>query len=103
VAVLVAAISPYRQARDQVRASVDRFVEVHVAAPLDICAQRDSKGLYAKALAGEIPNFTGVSDPYEPPPDPEIVLHTEAESVDDSVDQVLTWLEAHHLTNPTNR
>jgi adenylylsulfate kinase len=103
VAVLVAAISPYRQARDQVRASVDRFVEVHVAAPLDICAQRDPKGLYAKALAGEIPNFTGVSDPYEPPPDPEIVLHTEAESVDDSVDQVLTWLEAHHLTNPTNR
>jgi adenylylsulfate kinase len=103
VAVLVAAISPYRQARDQVRASVDRFVEVHVAAPLDICAQRDPKGLYVKALAGEIPNFTGVSDPYEPPPDPEIVLHTEAESVDDSVDQVLTWLETHHLTNPTNR
>src|SRR4029453_1958977 len=103
VAVLVAAISPYRQARDQVRASVDRFVEVPVAPPLDISPPRAPTGLYAKALAGEIPNFTGVSDPYEPPPDPEIVLHTEAESVDDSVDQVLTWLEAHHPTNPTNR
>jgi len=102
VAVLVAAISPYRQARDQVRASVDRFVEVHVAAPLLICAQRDAKGLYAKALAGEIPHFTGVSDPYEPPLDPEIVLHTEAESVDESVHQILAWLETHQLTNPTD-
>ena len=102
VAVVVAAISPYRQARDQVRASVDRFVEVHVAAPLPICAQRDPKGLYAKALAGQLPNFTGVSDPYEPPLDPEITLHTETESVDDSVHQLLTWLEASHLTTPTN-
>jgi adenylyl-sulfate kinase len=103
VAVLVAAISPYRQARDQVRAGVDRFVEVHVAAPLDTCAQRDPKGLYAKALAGEIKNFTGVSDPYEPPLHPEIVLHTEAESVDESVHQVLAWLEANQLTTPTSR
>lgn len=98
VAVLVAAISPYREARDQVRVSVDRFVEVHVAAPVATCAQRDPKGLYAKALAGEIKHFTGVSDPYEPPLDPEIVLHTESESVDDSVHQVLTWLEANQLT-----
>jgi adenylyl-sulfate kinase len=98
VAVLVAAISPYRQARDQVRAGVDRFVEVHVAAPVAICAERDPKGLYAKALAGEIKQFTGVSDPYEPPLDPEIVLHTEAQSVDDSVDHILTWLETNHLT-----
>jgi adenylylsulfate kinase len=103
VAVLVAAISPYRQARDQVRASVEQFVEVHVAAPLHTCAERDVKGLYAKALAGELPNFTGVSDPYEPPLAPEIVLHTEAESVDDSVHQVLAWLEEHRLTGPTNR
>jgi adenylylsulfate kinase len=103
VAVLVAAISPYRQARDQVRASVDRFVEVHVAAPLDTCAERDPKGLYAKALAGEIKNFTGVSDPYEPPLQPEIVLHTEAESVDDSVHQVLAWLEDSRLTTASGR
>jgi len=103
VAVLVAAISPYRQARDQVRASVDRFVEVHVAAPLDICAQRDPKGLYVKALAGEIPNFTGVSDPYEPPLHPEIVLHTEDQTVDESVHQLLTWLEIHQLTSVSDR
>jgi adenylyl-sulfate kinase len=101
VAVLVAAISPYREARDQVRASVDRFVEVHVAAPVATCAQRDPKGLYAKALAGELAHFTGVSDPYEPPLAPELVLHTETQSVDDSVHQVLTWLETNHLTRPS--
>jgi adenylylsulfate kinase len=98
VAVLVAAISPYREARDQVRAAVDNFVEVHVAAPVATCAERDVKGLYARALAGEIKNLTCVSDPYEPPLCPEVVLHTEAESVDDSVGQVLTWLENHRLT-----
>jgi adenylylsulfate kinase len=103
VAVLVAAISPYREARDRVRAAVDTFVEVHVAAPVEVCAERDVKGLYAKALSGEIKNFTGVSDPYEPPADPEIVLHTEAESVDDSVHQIIAWLEDHQLTTPTDR
>jgi adenylylsulfate kinase len=102
VGVLVAAISPYRQARDQVRALVDTFVEVHVAAPLSTCAERDVKGLYAKALAGELPNFTGVSDPYEPPLAPELVLHTETDSVDQSVHQVLTWLETNQLTTPTD-
>jgi adenylylsulfate kinase len=102
VAVLVAAISPYRQARDGVRAQVDNFVEVYVAAPVSTCAERDVKGLYAKALAGQIPNFTGVSDPYEPPLDPELVLHTEAESVDESVEQVLAWLEANDLTTPND-
>jgi adenylyl-sulfate kinase len=100
VAVLVAAISPYRQARDQVRASVEVFVEVHVAAPLGICAERDPKGLYAKALAGEITHFTGISDPYEPPQAPEIVLPTDTQTVDDSTHQVLQWLEAHCLLEP---
>jgi adenylyl-sulfate kinase len=103
VAVLVAAISPYRQARDQVRAQVDSFVEIHVAAPLDTCAERDPKGLYAKALSGELKHFTGVSDPYEPPLDPEIVLHTEHDSVDDSVHQVIAWLEDRRLTTPADR
>jgi adenylylsulfate kinase len=103
VAVLVAAISPYRQARDRVRTGVDTFVEVYVAAPVSTCAERDPKGLYAKALAGEIKNFTGVSDPYEPPLDPEIVLHTEAESVDHSVHRVIAWLEANQLTTPADR
>jgi adenylyl-sulfate kinase len=97
VVVLVAAISPYRLARDQVRASVEGFVEVHVAAPLDTCARRDPKGLYAKALAGQLPNFTGISDPYEPPLTPEITLHTDTQTVDDSVHQVLQWLEGHCL------
>ena len=103
VAVLVAAISPYREARDRVRASVDHFVEVYVAAPVSTCAERDPKGLYAKALAGEIKNFTGVSDPYEPPLDPELTLHTDTESVDDSVHQVLAWLEANGLTATADR
>jgi adenylylsulfate kinase len=103
VAVLVAAISPYREARDRVRTAVDNFVEVHVAAPVSACAERDVKGLYAKALSGEIKNFTGVSDPYEAPLDPEIVLHTESESVDDSVHQVIAWLEANQLTAPSDR
>jgi adenylylsulfate kinase len=103
VAVLVAAISPYREARDRVRAAVDNFVEVHVAAPVSTCAERDVKGLYAKALSGEIKNFTGVSDPYEPPLHPELVLHTEAESVDESVHQVIAWLEANQLTAPSDR
>jgi adenylylsulfate kinase len=100
VAVLVAAISPYRQARDQVRGQVEVFVEVFVAAPLATCAERDPKGLYAKALAGEIRNFTGVSDPYQPPLHPEITLHTETQSVDESVHQVLAWLAANRLTAP---
>ena len=103
VAVLVAAISPYREARDKVRVAVDNFVEVHVAAPVATCAERDVKGLYAKALSGEIRNFTGVSDPYEPPLHPEVVLHTEAESVDESVHQVLAWLEDNRLTSPAGR
>jgi adenylylsulfate kinase len=83
-----------------VRASVDNFVEVHVAAPVTTCAERDVKGLYAKALAGEIKNFTGVSDPYEEPLEPEIALHTERESVEQSVEQVLAWLEAKGLSLP---
>jgi adenylylsulfate kinase len=102
VAVLVAAISPYRQARDLVRAEVDNFVEIHVAAPVSTCAERDVKGLYAKALSGQIKHFTGISDPYEPPLAPEIVLHTEAETVDESAEQVIAWLETAGLTVPSD-
>src|SRR3954464_14404671 len=80
VYVITAAISPFRATRDEVRLRLgERFVEVYVRAPLEVCAKRDPKGLYAKALRGEIPNFTGVSDPYEPPLDPEITLHTSRE------------------------
>jgi adenylylsulfate kinase len=98
VAVLVAAISPYREARDRVRRSVEHFVEVHVATSLAICAERDVKGLYARALAGAIPQFTGVSDPYEPPLAPEVVLHTGSEPVECSVAHVLVCLERLGLT-----
>lgn len=98
VAVIVAAISPYAEARNKVRASVANFVEVYVAAPVETCAERDVKGLYAKAIAGEIPHFTGISDPYEPPENPEIVLHTENEPVHESVAQVLDWLDRHGLS-----
>ena len=86
-----------------VGAAGEERIEIHVAAPVSTCAERDVKGLYAKALAGEIKNFTGVSDPYEPPAQPEITLHTEAESVDDSVHQVIAWLEANQLTAPSDR
>jgi adenylylsulfate kinase len=76
VVVLVAAVSPYRAARDAARETIGDFVEVHVAPPLDECVARDTKGLYRKALAGEIPQFTGVNDPYEPPEAPELTLDT---------------------------
>src|SRR5258707_13649007 len=81
---IAAAISPYRAVRDEVRASVSRFVEVYTECPLDVLTERDPKGLYKKALAGQIANFTGVSDPYEPPLRPEINLHTYRECPDAS-------------------
>jgi len=98
VAVIVAAISPYAEARDKVRASATNFVEVYVAAPVETCAERDVKGLYAKAMSGEIKHFTGISDPYEPPANAEIELHTENEPVHESVAQVLTWLDKNGLS-----
>src|SRR5919106_1378336 len=80
VAVIVSAISPYKEARDMVRQDIgDDFVEVFVDAPLEVCAERDVKGLYKKAFSGEIPTFTGVSDPYEPPAAPELALRTDEE------------------------
>jgi adenylyl-sulfate kinase len=100
VAVVVAAISPYREARAKVRATVPNFVEVFVDAPLQTCAERDPKGLYAKALAGEIANFTGVSDPYEAPEDPELVVHTDREPVERSAEQLMDTLERLGLTKP---
>jgi adenylylsulfate kinase len=94
VIVIVAAISPYRGARDEARSRIAPFIEVHVATPLEECAKRDSKGLYAKALRGEIQGFTGVSDPYEPPLSPEIVVDTTNASVDECVSSTLTKLRA---------
>lgn len=100
VVAIAAAISPYRSTRDQVRARIDRFVEVFVDAPLDTCIERDVKGLYKKALAGDIKEFTGVSDPYEAPRNPEITVHTATESVEASVARILDYLEDAGLLAP---
>ena len=93
VGVIVSAISPYKEARDQVRRRIVDFVEVFVDAPLEVCADRDVKGLYKKAFAGEIEQFTGVSDPYEPPNAPDLVLKTDEESPEESVQRVIEKLE----------
>jgi adenylyl-sulfate kinase len=92
VVVLVAAISPFRVTREQARALIGNFVEIHVAPPLEECIRRDVKGLYAKAIAGEIQQFTGISDPYEEPLDPELKLDTSKGSVDDAVAKILAKL-----------
>ncbi|MGB3634051.1 MAG: adenylyl-sulfate kinase [Rubrobacteraceae bacterium] len=93
VGVIVSAISPYKEARDQVRRRVVDFVEVFVDAPLEVCAERDVKGLYKKAFAGEIKEFTGVSDPYEPPAAPDLTLKTEEETPEESARRVIEKLE----------
>jgi adenylyl-sulfate kinase len=77
VVAIAAAISPYREIRDEVRSRVGRFVEVYMEAPIEVLAARDPKGLYRRAMAGEITNLTGVNDPYEPPEQPEVVCHTD--------------------------
>jgi adenylylsulfate kinase len=93
VAVIVSAISPYKEPRDQVRRRIIDFVEVFVDAPLEVCAERDVKGLYKKAFAGEIEQFTGVSDPYEPPAAPDLVLKTDEEEPQESARKVIEKLE----------
>ena len=95
---IAAAISPYRELRDEVRHAHEApFVEIFVECPLETLVKRDPKGLYAKALQGELPNFSGVSDPYEPPFAPEITVHTDRESVAASRDVILRWLDTRHL------
>jgi adenylylsulfate kinase len=96
VVVLGAAISPYRQSRDDVRSRIEaddvRFIEVFVRCPLETLIQRDVKGLYAKALAGEIQHFTGVSDPYEEPLSPDITVDSSLESIDESAAKILAYV-----------
>ena len=95
VITMTAAISPYREIRDEVRSWHNgEFVEVYAKCSLDALVDRDVKGLYKKALAGEIKNFTGVSDPYEPPETPEVVVETDRESVDESFAKILAFLES---------
>jgi adenylylsulfate kinase len=95
VIAITAAISPYRTIRDEVRSSTERFIEVYVNAPLQVCESRDVKGMYAKARAGEIKGFTGVDDPYEEPLHPEIVCNTATETIAESVDKIVAYLESH--------
>jgi adenylyl-sulfate kinase len=99
--VIAAAISPYRSVRDEVRQAVEAegavFLEVFVKCPIDILAERDVKGLYKKALAGEIKEFTGVSDPYEEPFDPEVVIETDRESIAASATKIIQALEKRSL------
>jgi ATP sulfurylase/adenylyl-sulfate kinase len=97
VAVIASFVSPYREARDKARRETTNFVEVFVDASLETCAARDVKGLYAKALAGQIKNFTGVNDPYEAPESPEITIHSDKESVEASVAHIIDYLESHAL------
>jgi adenylyl-sulfate kinase len=93
VVAIAAAISPYREVRDEVRKSIAGFVEVYVKCPIDVLAERDVKGLYKKALAGEIKNFTGVDDPYEEPHSPEVMVETDQETPDQSAKRIIARLE----------
>lgn len=93
VIVLVSAISPYRDIRDEVRTRIGNFVEVFVNAPLNVCEGRDVKGLYKRARSGEIKSFTGIDDPYEEPLNPEIECRTDLETLEESVDKILHKLE----------
>ncbi|MFN3420299.1 MAG: adenylyl-sulfate kinase [Armatimonadota bacterium] len=93
IVVIVALISPYREGRNYARNLIGEFVEVYVKCPLNVLIERDVKGLYEKALRGEIPNFTGISDPYEPPENPEVIVETDKETVQESVDKIWRALE----------
>jgi len=90
---IVAAISPYAQSREEVRTEIENFVEVFVKCSLETCIERDPKGLYAKAQRGEISHFTGISDPYEEPKNPEIIIETDQEQPDESLMKVLQQLK----------
>ncbi len=94
VMAVTSAISPYREVREELKERIKDFVEVFVYCPIEECIRRDVKGLYKRALAGEIPNFTGISDPYEEPTNPDILVETMKESVEESVDKIIRHLQA---------
>jgi len=93
VVAIVAAISPYQSIRAEVRGEIGEFVEVHLSCPLEVCIRRDPKGLYRRALAGEINNFTGIDDPFEEPRGPEVRVKTDAETAAESLGRILGRLE----------
>lgn len=101
---ITAAISPYEKLRAQARDEIRNFVEVYVNCPLEVCIQRDVKGHYAKAQKGELLNFTGISDPYEPPSNSEIIVQTDQESPDESIHKILHYLETQeYFSREKNR
>ena len=91
IVVIVAAISPYRETRDEVKSKIGNFLEVFVDCPVEVLAERDVKGLYKRAMAGEVTKFTGISDPYEPPLQPDVTVRSDRETLDESVGKV--WIE----------
>ena len=98
---ITAAISPYQEVRDECRGMADAsFIEIYVEAPLEVVEERDTKGLYKKARSGEIKNFTGVSDPYEEPQNPEVVVHTGSEDIQTSAGKILDYLVEKGLVPP---
>jgi adenylyl-sulfate kinase len=97
VIAISAAISPYRQVREELRARIPEFVEVYVECPVEVLAERDVKGLYKRALAGEIPHFTGVTDPYEPPANPDVVVNSSKETPEESVEKIWKYLQSRQL------
>ncbi|BAY20949.1 adenylyl-sulfate kinase [Calothrix sp. NIES-2100] len=97
IIAIASAISPYRQVREELKQTTHNFIEIYIDAPLAVCEARDVKGLYAKAKAGEIKNFTGISDPYEAPINPDIICQTDKFTVEECVNQVLQYLERQGL------
>lgn len=99
IIALTAFISPFINDRERVKAIVgaDRFVEIFVDCPLEVCIERDPKGIYAKALTGEIKDFTGISSPYEPPDTPDIVIHSDREPFDHAADRIMAFMRHRAL------
>lgn len=103
VGAIAAAISPYREVRDYARNLIKNFIEVYVKCPVEICIRRDVKGLYKKALAGEIKGFTGIDDPYEEPLNPELILETDKETPEESFEKILIIMEEKNYLQPKNK
>ena len=103
IAAIVSFVSPYREKRRQARTETMNFVEVYLKCPVDVCQKRDTRGMYKKALAGEIKDFTGISDPYEEPENPEIILETDKETPRESIDKVIKRLKELNLISEDNK
>ncbi len=99
---IAAAISPYRNIRDEVRSTMPDFIEVYVDTPLELCIQRDVKGMYKKALAGEMKGFTGIDDPYEPPLNPELIIRTQHETPTESTARIIGKLQELGYLDPAD-